>query len=127
MILLDSSCWIEYLMGGKFASSLEHYTTNLHELIIPTIVFYEVDRHLLKKIEKRDVLFVTAQMIQAVVVPLDDKTARFAAGLALEHHLGMADAVIYATALEKKAKLVTLDNDFRSLPGCFVMGSSSIS
>ena len=63
-------------------------------------------------------------MTQGVVTPLDEKIARFAASLGLKHHLGMADALIYATALLHKAKLITLDNDFHNLPGCGVVRSA---
>jgi predicted nucleic acid-binding protein len=56
------------------------------------------------------------------VVLLDHEIALMAAEIRRRHKLGTADAVIYATALASDATLVTLDNDFRNLPQCVVVG-----
>lgn len=123
MILLDSSCWVEYFMDGPKASPIESYLGRIRDILVPSVVLYEVSRHLLKKMPRKEVLLVTAQMTSSHVVPLDVEVAMMAASLSLEHRLGMADSLIYATAVLNHAKLVTLDNDFRNLHGCVVMGS----
>ncbi len=50
------------------------------------------------------------------MVELSPDLALYAAELSLTHHLAMADAMIYATALSRGATLVTSDEDFEKLP-----------
>ncbi len=121
MILVDSSGWIEFLTDGRHASAIEKYLSSPDELLVPTLVMYEVYRQLVKKLEERESLLAVTQMEKGKVVPLDQEIALHAADLSLKHQLSTADAVIYATALGCGAKLVTLDNDFRRLSGCIVL------
>ena len=51
------------------------------------------------------------------IVPLDSRTALLAADLCPRHKLATADAIIYATALEHGADLLTCDAHFDGLPG----------
>ena len=55
------------------------------------------------------------------VEPLGESLALEAADLALEHGLAIADAIIFATALRHRAKIVTGDADFQGLPGATVI------
>lgn len=52
-----------------------------------------------------------------VLVPLDTKIALSAAEICDKHKLATADAIIYATALEHGADLLTCDAHFEKLPG----------
>jgi predicted nucleic acid-binding protein len=54
---------------------------------------------------------------RCVVVPLDTRIALHAAELHRQHRLATADAVVYATALENHAELLTCDAHFDGLPG----------
>ena len=49
------------------------------------------------------------------VAPLDRELAEAAAGLKVEHDLGLADAFAAALAKSKKAELVTADTEFKPL------------
>jgi predicted nucleic acid-binding protein len=118
--LIDSSAWIVYLTDQAGAEALEKFLVE-KRLLVPTLVLYEVYRHLLKSIEPAEALVCMTQMETAEVVPLDHETALFAAELSLQHKLGMADAVLYATTLSRRAKLVTFDNDFRGLKDCVIL------
>jgi predicted nucleic acid-binding protein len=51
------------------------------------------------------------------LVPLSDTIALTAADISLSYQVAMADAVVYATALTERAKLVTSDADLAALPG----------
>ena len=50
-----------------------------------------------------------------IIEDIDEKIAEQAVEIAIEKNLPIIDAIIYATALENKAELITLDNDFRNL------------
>ncbi len=121
MIVLDSSAWLSFLAEEKCAAKVEKYISSLSQLIVPSMVLYEVYRQLIKKMEKHSSLVIVAQMQKAKVVTLTEEIALMASEVSLEYKLGTADAIVYATSLFHQAKLVTLDNDFRSLPGCVLL------
>jgi predicted nucleic acid-binding protein len=54
--------------------------------------------------------------LRSRVVPIDDTLALLAARISLDRHLAMADAMIYATALDAGAQLTTSDAHFKGLP-----------
>lgn len=121
MNLLDSSAWITFIEEGPQAAPLEKYFQKSEGLLVPTIVIHEVYRQLLKKLDRQEAIFYIAQMEEGRVIPLDQEIALSAAEIRLKYKLSTADAIVYATALDNHAKLVTLDNDFRDLPGCLVI------
>jgi predicted nucleic acid-binding protein len=51
------------------------------------------------------------------VVHLTESIAFLGADLSLCHGLAMADAIVYATAQDQKAEVVTGDEDLKDLPG----------
>ncbi len=120
MTLVDSSCWIELLTGGKHANRIDEIIGR-EEVVVPTLVLYEVYRQLIKKIDEEEALLAVTQLDGMRIVPLDSELSLYAAELSLKHKLGMADAVIYATALSHQAEIITCDNDFRTLRHCRVI------
>lgn len=121
MNLIDSSCWISYFTEHSIAVKVEKYVHKMDLVLIPTVVIYEVYRQLSRKIPDKESIFFITQLQKGLVVSLDQDLALKAAELSLNHKLGMADAIIYATALLYDAKVITLDSDFRGLPDCVVI------
>src|SRR3990167_6638856 len=115
MTVVDSSGWIEYLEEKPHASSVEKYLVSTDSLVVPTLIFYEVFRQLIKKSSEEEALLAVTQMEKGIVVPLSQEISIYAAQLSLKHKLGTADAIIYASAQMNDAELITLDNDFRDL------------
>ncbi|MGC8537264.1 MAG: type II toxin-antitoxin system VapC family toxin [Rhizomicrobium sp.] len=87
------------------------------EWLVPTIVQLELAKWLTRELgeEKTDQVVAFTQM--CAVAPLDTKIALAAAEICRTHKLATADAIIYATALEHEADLVTCDAHFDGLPG----------
>jgi toxin FitB len=56
------------------------------------------------------------------VVDLTESTALFAADLSIKHSLPMADAIVYATALETDCTVVTGGAHFRELDRVLFIG-----
>ena len=83
---------------------------------MPTIVQFELARCLAREISEDAADQTIAFSTQCVVIPLDTRLAVRAAQLARDHSLPMADAIIYATAIEKDADLLTCDAHFAELP-----------
>jgi predicted nucleic acid-binding protein len=115
MNVVDSSGWLEYFTDGPnadfFAPSLED-TANL---IVPTLSLYEVFKKILQERGEGDALQAVAVMIQGTVIDLDINLALSAAKISNDHHLPMADSVIYATTQACDAVLWTQDADFSEM------------
>lgn len=115
MILVDSCGWLEYFTDGPLADKYYAYLKKTPELLVPTIVLYEVYKKIKREVNEEQALLAAAQMQSAMVVPLREGLALRAADVSLQFSLPMADAVVYATALSENAKLVSSDEHFKGL------------
>lgn len=117
MNVVDSSGWLEYFAGGAnwtfFAPAIVETTT----LIVPTICVYEVYRRLLTQRGESDALQAMGIMSLGVIADLTDRLAIYAAKLATELRLEMADSIILATARANEASLWTQDADLAGIAG----------
>jgi predicted nucleic acid-binding protein len=116
LFLVDSSGWIEFLGDGPLADRFAPYFEQEERLIVPAIVLYEVYKKLLSVGGSTAADRFLSAALRARVVPIDDRLALFAARISLDRSLAMADAMIYATAIVAKARLITSDAHFRGLP-----------
>ena len=117
MRLVDTSAWIEWLLGSPTGRGLEALIPAREELLVPSVVQLELAKWLTREVgeDKADQVIAFTQM--CVVVDLDTKVALAAAELCAKHKLATADAIIYATALHHGADLLTCDAHFNGLPG----------
>ncbi|MCK9419833.1 MAG: type II toxin-antitoxin system VapC family toxin [Nitrospirae bacterium] len=112
MVIVDSSGWIEYFTDGPLASTYARHLKDVSRLATPTIVLYEVYKKIKRERAEEDALSAASVMNRTTVVPLTESIALLAADLCLKHSLPMADAVVYATAVEKQCSLITSDGHF---------------
>ena len=116
MNLLDSSGWIEVFAGtdraGLFVPALLQ-----GELLVPTVVIYEVRRYVLNRVSPSFLPKAMSAMRSFQTVELTDDLAENAADVAATHKLAMADAMIYATAQMFSATIWSQDADLGRLPG----------
>ncbi len=115
-LLVDSSGWIEYFAAGPLARRYESYLTQADQLVTPTIVLYEVYKKIKRERGEETALLVAGRMNATRLVSLSSSIALMAADLSLRHGLAMADAIVYATALDEDAQVVTSDADLKDLP-----------
>ncbi len=117
MRLIDTSAWIEWLMASPTGKAVASKIPVRDEWLVPTLVQLELAKWLTRELgeEKTDQVVAFTQM--CAVAPLDTKIALAAAEICRTHKLATADAIIYATALEHEADLVTCDAHFDGLPG----------
>ena len=117
MNLVDSSGWIEYLQdtprADLFASAIE----DRNHLLVPTIALFEVHRVLSRSLSADLVNRCLDVMRLGRVLDLTDARAVAASHIAAQHKLAMADAAMYAIALEFGASFWTQDVDYQGLPG----------
>lgn len=121
MTVLDSSAWLEFLIGGPHAGRFLPVVERYGDVITPTIVLYEVFKKISRERSEEVARIKVAYLQRTRMVPLTDSLALSAAQLSNTHHLAMADAIIYATALAHNAEILTLDHDFEGLPHATVV------
>ena len=112
-ISLDSSVILAYLFEGNFKDIIE----STQQIFISTITLFEIKKKLLDKVVNEKEIKEKINYIKSrtLSVPLSDEIAEKAAELSSKEKLPAADSLVYASALQKKSTLLTLDNDFRNL------------
>lgn len=117
MRLVDTSAWIEWLIASPTGKAVEGMIPAREDWLVPTIIQLELAKWLAREVgeDKADQVVAFTQM--CFVVPLDTKIALSAAEICSKHKLATADAIVYATALEHGADLLTCDAHFDGLPG----------
>jgi len=117
MIIIDSSGWLEYFKGGRLSDLYDEYISRLPDIIVPTIVVYEVYKKLRTSEDYDSAINALTLLYYGHITPVWGSTAVTAAEISKSKKLAMADAVIYATARLNGAELVTSDKDFEGLDG----------
>lgn len=117
MRVVDTSVWIEWLIGSSLRRKVEREIPQRSECVVPTIVQLELAKWLSREVGDDAADQMIAYTQKCVVAPLDTRTALRAAGMCRELKLATADAVVYATAAEYGADLLTCDSHFKGLPG----------
>ena len=119
--LVDSYAWIEYFMGTKAGEKVKPIIEGLEEKLTPTICLAEVYAKTLK-VEGEEQAEKQRRFIKesSAVIPLDEAIAVEAAKIDVEMKKkikgwGLADSIVYATGLIKKAEIVTGDLHFKDL------------
>ncbi|MBU3032288.1 MULTISPECIES: type II toxin-antitoxin system VapC family toxin [Alphaproteobacteria] len=117
MILVDTSAWIEWLVGSPTGEKLSEHLPEQADWLVPTMVQLELAKWLTREVgeDKADQVIAFTQVCH--VVPLDTEIALAAAESCREHKLATADAIIFATARAQGAMLLTCDAHFEGLPG----------
>lgn len=116
MNIVDTSGWLEYFadspLAGNYATAIE----NTDELLVPSIVLYEVFKKIALAYDENKAFQAIAQLKQGQVLDVDEAIALYAGKISIEKHLPMADALIYATAVLHHATIFTQDAHFEGLP-----------
>lgn len=85
--------------------------------IVPTIGQLELVKWLPRELDENHADQMIAYTQKCLVAPLDTRTALHVAELHRRYRLASADAIVYATAQEYGAELLTCDAHFEKLPG----------
>ncbi len=122
MILVDTSAWIEWLIGSPTGDAVGEYLPDQADWLVPTMVQLELAKWLAREVgeDKADQVIAFTQVCQ--VIPLDTEIALAAAEACREHKLATADAIVFATARARGASLLTCDAHFEGLPGVTLIG-----
>jgi predicted nucleic acid-binding protein len=121
LVLVDSSGWLEYITGDEKADAFGEVLQRDIQVLVPTIVLYEVLKILLLRAGRSEADVFLSEALRRKVVDLTETIALAAASMSIAHKLPMADAIIYATAKAHRAELITSDAHFSGLPGVIVL------
>lgn len=124
MRLVDTSAWIEWLVASPTGQVVTSEMPAREDWLVPTIVQLELAKWLAREVGEDKADQVIAFTQKCVLAPLDTNIALSAAELCGRHKLATADAVIYATAREHRADLLTCDAHFKNLPGVIYIAKS---
>jgi predicted nucleic acid-binding protein len=115
LILIDSYGWIEYFGEGPLADSYAVFIEKADEkgTVTPTIVIYEVYKRIKSVKGEEKALEAYAQMSRTRIVDLTSSLCMKAADISTNLNLGMADAIIVATANAWDADIVTSDQHLK--------------
>ncbi|HEY7872541.1 MAG TPA: type II toxin-antitoxin system VapC family toxin [Rudaea sp.] len=116
MRVVDTSVWIEWLIGSALGKRLGREFPDKVQCVVPTLVQLELSKWLVRELGEDRADQVIAYTQKCVVAPLDTRIALRAAELHRQYKLATADAIVYATALELDADLLTCDAHFEKLP-----------
>jgi predicted nucleic acid-binding protein len=125
MRVIDTSAWIEWLVEGPLRKRLAKEIPDRSQCVVPTIVQLELAKWLTREAGEEQADLMLAFTQKCVVAPLDTRIALLAADLHRQHKLATADAIVYATAREFGAELLTCDTHFENLPGVILVRKSS--
>lgn len=114
--VVDTSAWIEWLTGSVLGKKLGGQFPEKPQCIVPTIVQLELSKWLVREVGEEQADQVIAYTQKCTVVPLDTSIALLAADFHRAHRLATADAIVYATARQQHAQLLTCDAHFEGLP-----------
>jgi predicted nucleic acid-binding protein len=117
MNVVDSSGWLEYLGNLSNANFFEPAVQDVENLLVPTVVVYEVFKRLVQISNPEAAREAVGIMSDGLIVDWDASLALEAAEISIQNKLPMADSMILATARHFEATLWTQDAHFRDLPG----------
>ena len=116
-VVLDSSAWIEFFLGGPARKHFREFVLKPEDLIVPSITIYEVYKKFLTLYDETTAITVISHMQKGRVVELTEYMAIWASKLSKDLTLPMADSIILATAYATNSTLWTLDADFKGIEG----------
>jgi predicted nucleic acid-binding protein len=126
MRLVDSSAWIEWLIDSPTGRLLAPELPQRNQCLVPTIIQLELSKWLTREKSEGDADRFIAFTRTCVVITLDTSIALRAATLCMEYRLATADAVIYASAIEHEADVLTCDSHFEDLPNVVLLSNRPI-
>lgn len=122
MRLVDTSAWIEWLIGSPTGELVARHLPEQSGWLVPTMVQLELAKWLAREVgeDKADQVIAFTQLCH--IVTLDTEIALAAADACRTHKLATADAIVFSTARLRNADLVTCDAHFDGLPGVTLIG-----
>ena len=121
-VLVDSWAWIEYFKGSEAGKKAKQIIESGQQILVSTINIGEVYLFLLRHDQKQADHFIQFMLQTSFIIPLETTTALNAATLKNKLKMGMADAIVLASAEDHKADILTGDDDFKNMKNVIYLG-----
>lgn len=121
-VLVDSWAWIEYFKGGDAGKKVKQIIEGNQQLLLATINVSEIYLFLLKNDPENAEDLVKFILSSSFVIPLETSIAMKASKIKHADKIGLADAIVMATAEENNATILTGDEDFKNLKNVIYIG-----
>lgn len=115
MNLVDSSAWLEYFADGPNAGFFAPAIERTRDLLVPTIVVFEVYKRVLQQRHERAALEAVSVLQHGQLIELTASLAIAAAQISHHEKLPVADSIILATARAQNATIWTQDSDLKEM------------
>ena len=115
MNLVDSSAWLEYFADGPNAGFFALAIERTRDLLVPTIVVFEIYKRVLQQRNERAALEAISVLQHGQLIELTASLAIAAARISHREKLPTADGIILATARAQNATIWTQDSDFKEM------------
>ena len=116
MNLVDSSGWLEVLLGGPNEALFKPVLLDRGALLVPALVAFEVTKKAWVLRGEGFADGVWTYLLRGIFIEVSAVITARAIEVSVAHKLATADSLIYATALEYDATLWTQDKHFKGLP-----------
>ena len=113
IVLLDSSAWLEYFFGSDKGKKVKELVEGATDFVVSKMNIFELYHKISRESGKEDAeRFTSFILLTTVLDDLEVDTIKLAAEEKKKLGLGMADALILATAIKYNATIYTGDYDF---------------
>ena len=121
-VLVDSWAWIEYFKGTPAGKKAKDVIDSSQQILLATINASEIYRFLLENKPTDAENLINFVLRSSFVIPLEISTALRAAKIKHTYKIGLADAIVLATAEENTAEILTGDDDFKNIKNVIYIG-----
>lgn len=121
-VLVDSWAWIEYFKGSSAGIKAKEIIESGDKLLLSTINVSEIYHFLLKNKPEEAEKLIHFVLSSSFVIVLDSSTAKRAAKIKYDKKIGLAGAIVIATAEENNATILTGDDDFKTIQNVVHIG-----
>jgi predicted nucleic acid-binding protein len=124
MIIFDTSAWIEYFKDSEKAGDIEKFLES-EEIFTPSIVLIELSCKSIKEgwDFNKHLRFIKSK---SIIIGVKEETIIKCGKIYYENRkknssFGMIDAIIWTTAEDFKAKILTKDNHFKDFKEAIII------
>ena len=121
-VLVDSWAWIEYFKGSTPGLKAGEIIESGRKLLLSTINISEIYFFLLRNKPAEADKLINFVLSSSFVISIDSRIALKAAKIKQIQKLGLADAIVIATAEENNATILTGDDDFKNSKNVIYIG-----
>lgn len=113
---MDSSAWLEYFLRAQ--PDVTHIIDSGNNTLFTSVIsLFEIKRRLLaeKKLLQKIQASLSFIKSRSIIIEINERIAEAAAQDSVEEQLHAIDAIIYRSAIEQRAILLTFDADFKKI------------